>query len=440
MITEMGIATMTVAGALMIKNRKLYRENSIFKNTCKVKNKNFYIMETRLTDFGTEFIISLKDREFKDLEALKDILQANFKAEVEIELNINYCTATVRVIKNKLDSNVRYKPFKVHPYEVYLGLDNHFKPIIVNLNQYPHVLISGTTGSGKSQELKLLLTNLIACYSSRDINIYFSNISESNDFRSFFKCSQVKGYTEKMDESLKMFEYMNHIYSKRLDIFKKYDVADIKEYNNKYHNMRMSYQYMIIDEFADYFPSNKLEEDYETKVKCYNVLKHLVRKGRKAGIFLVLALQRSDTTVLDPSLKSNLCTKISFAQLNKASSLVICDSDALVNLQPREFIVSYGNNNIHSKSLYINDSLIVSYVKESISDNTSNVFLGQSKAFKEDNKDKIISMKKAIKTKKKNTDEVASDKDTRVKNIEVIQDINYRVENGKILLSYSKQV
>lgn len=418
MITELGIATTLVAGYNLYKYRNFYKENRMFRNTIKVKNKEFYIIATKLTDYGTEFIISLKNKEFKELEGFKDLLKNNFRGDIEIEQNDNG-TATVRVIKKEI--NEKFKPMAVKPYEVYIGLDNHFKPIIVNLNQYPHILISGATGSGKTQELKLILTNLISSNSERDINIFFSNISESNDFKNFIRCKQVKAYVEKIDESLKMFEYINHMYSKRLDIFKKHNVADIKEYNAKFPNKRMVYDYLVLDEFADYFPSNKLEEGYETKIKCYNVLKHLVRKGRKAGIFLIIALQRSDTTVLDPSLKANLCTKISFAQTNSASSLVICDSTELVGLQPRIFMSTHGSYKVWSKSLYIDDCMIKKYVKESISNHKLNTFLEPIREVKEDNKVIELKNKKTKKVVKRKKDEVAVEKVSRVKNIEVFQ-------------------
>lgn len=418
MITEIGLATTLVAGYNLYKYRDYYKENKMFRSTLKVKNKEFYIIATQLTGYGTEFIVSLKNKEFKELESLKDLLKNNFKGDIEIEQN-NNGTAIVRVIKKEL--NEKFSPVKIKPYEVYLGLDNYFKPIIVNLNQYPHILISGATGSGKTQELKLMLTNLINSNSERDINIYFSNISESNDFKNFLKCKQVKAYTEKISESLKVFEYINHLYSKRLDIFKKHNVTDIKEYNEKLPNKRMAYNYIVLDEFADYFPSNKLEDNYETKVKCYNVLKHLVRKGRKTGIFLVIALQRSDTSVLDPSLKSNLCTKISFSQTNSASSLVICDTAELVGLQPRIFMTTYGSNKIWSKSLYINDCMIKKYVNESISDHRLNTFLEPIKEIKQDNKVVELKNKKSKKVVKRKKDEVAVEKVSRVKNIEVIE-------------------
>ncbi|GAA0768755.1 hypothetical protein GCM10008908_09470 [Clostridium subterminale] len=418
MITEIGVATTLVAGYNLYKYRNYYKENKIFRDTIKVKDKEFYIIATQLTDYGTEFIISLKNKEFKELEGFRDLLKNNFKGDIEIEQNDNG-TATVRVIKKEI--NEKFNPVEIKPYEVYIGLDNHFEPIIVNLNQYPHILISGATGSGKTQELKLILSNLINSNSERDINIYFSNISESNDFKNFIRCKQVKAYVEKIDESLKMFEYINHMYSKRLDIFKKNNVADIKEYNAKFPNKRMAYDYLVLDEFADYFPSNKLEEGYETKIKCYNILKHLVRKGRKAGIFLIIALQRSDTTVLDPSLKANLCTKISFTQTNSASSLVICDTTELVGLQPRIFMTTYGSNKVWSKSLYIDDCMIKKCVKESISNHRLNTFLEPIREQKQYNKVVELKNKKSKKVVKRKKDEVAVEKVSRVKNIEVTE-------------------
>lgn len=411
MLIEIGLGMVATSGITYYKYRNYIKENRMFNNCCKLKNKNFHILNTTINDYGTEFIISLKDKEFKDLESLKDLLYNNFKGDVEIEQNKN-STATIKIIKNEIGGH--FVPLKLKAHEIYLGLDNHYEPIIVNMNSYPHVLITGSTGSGKTQELKLLLTNLIYSNSERDINIHFSNISESNDFKEFLGCIQVKSYMEKIEESLKLFEYINHLYSKRLEIFKKYNVTDIKEYNKKYQNKKMSYQYLILDEFADYYPNNKLEEDYNIKVQCYNILKHLVRKARKAGIFIILALQRSDNESMDASLKSNINTKIGFSQNNNPSSLVITGDYSLTGLEPRKFVTIYGSNKIWSKSLYIDDSMIKKYVNNSICKHTLNTFLEPNRAIQKDNK--VIDIKK--KTIKKKKDEVAV---SRVKNIEVIE-------------------
>lgn len=445
MLLELGLGCIAYSGYKAIKYRHYIVAQRLFKKTCEVKKKDFYILETRLTDYGVEFVISLKDREFKDLESLQDILQNNFKAKIDIKQNLNYCTATVTIIKKRITNDMKFEPYETKPHELYFGIDNTFKPIVVSMHQYPHILISGATGSGKSQELKSILTNLIANNEERDVNLYFSNISKTNDFKWFLKCKQTKAYTEDINDTLKMLEYLDHLYEKRMEIFKKYGVDDIKQYNKKFHEKRMPINYFICDEFADYYSSNKLDKDHEVKVMCYNLLKEGLRKYRKVGIFYLLALQRGDNSVIDPSLKSNICTRINFAATNNASSLVLCDSNELVGLEPREFMCTFGSNKLWSKSLYIDDSIIKECIKESISEHQLNTFLKVNKPLgkvledeKHSSKVKVI---KAKKSKAKAEAEVATTV-TRIKNIEVIEvkSTDYKIQDGRILLSLSRLV
>lgn len=445
MLVELGLGCIAYSGYKTIKYRHYIIAQRLFKKTCEVKKKDFYILETRLTDYGFEFVISLKDREFKDLESLQDILQNNFKAKVEIKQNLNYCTATVTIIKKRITNDMKFEPYETKPHELYFGMDNTFKPIVVSMHQYPHILISGATGSGKSQELKSILTNLIANNTDRDVNLYFTNISKSNDFKNFLRCKQTKSYVEDINSTLKMFECLDHLYEKRLEIFKKYDVDDIKQYNKRFKERRMAISYIVIDEFADYYSSNKLDKEHEVKVMCYNLLKEGLRKYRKVGIFYLLALQRGDNSVIDPSLKSNICTRVNFAATNNASSLVLCDSNELVGIEPREFMCTYGSNKLWSKSLYIDDCIIKECIKESVDEHQLNTFLSRNKAHKKPVEEgKSSSKVKNIKTRKakaKAEAEVATT-GTRVKNIEVIEvkSSDYKIENGKILLSISKLV
>lgn len=434
MITEFAIAGAATFCLDRYKNREFNKEERIFRKTCMLEDKIFLIINTWITDYGTKFLISLKNKEYNDLEKLKPLLETNFSARIEIEQTERMDTAYVYVIKKRLnDKEFKFTQYKCRPFEIYLGLDNKLEPIVVNMNTFPHILLSGTTGSGKSEELRIILSNLIANNTVRDVELYFSNISLSNDFYQFLNCNQVKGYVEEIQESLQLFKYLNHVYEKRLSIFRSKNCLDIKEYNKKFPNKRMSYCYLVIDEFADYFPSNKTEDDYDIKVKCYNELMHLARKARKSGIFMVLAIQRPDTTVLNPSLRSNLCTKVSFYQNNQASSLTVSDTVDLVGIKEREFLTIYGNKKLWSRSLYLSKAIVYETIKESIIENRQqkddyNKFLKAKSnvAFKGDAstkeiKDKVEKIDKPKPTKKVVKNIKNKKEKTKVKNVEVLK-------------------
>lgn len=445
MISEFVLAAILqygyVKGTKAIKELKYKEEKKHFLNVCNNEEVVFPVLETAFEEYGTRLVVSLKNKTYKDIEALKDSLETEYGSRIEIEQNNNIKTATIHVLHKRLnDYDFKFEVRNLKPNQLFVGLDNKLKPIIVDMFKKPHVLVTGSTNSGKSQEMKMLLTNLIA--TSNQVEIYFSNVACTADYKTIIKCKQVKAYVEDFQESFKLFNYIMHIYEKRMGMFNKKDVADIKEWNKKYEDKNMNLIYLVIDEFADYYPANKLDKNYDIKTKCYNVLKEIVRKVRKAGIYMLVGIQRPDTTVLDPSLKSNLTTKIGFTQENDASSLVVCDTTELANIPERECLIISGTIRTWSRSLYFDEIIMIKHLKKSlVSKRTSlddfNVFLKETS--KEDKNKKSIIRNKIVAI---NEAAATVENNTRVKNIEVItvKSSDYRYENGNLLLNIRRIV
>lgn len=449
MITEF-----VIAGALQygyVKINKLIKESKYkegikgFYTIAKNGDLPFKVIDGSEEEYGYRLVISLKGDTYEKLEKCKELLEVEYGAEVELIQNDNYKTATMYILKNKLnDTDHKYKPIQCKPYEVFISLDNKFKPIIADMNEKPHILDTGATGTGKSQELKIMLCNLIHSNQNNEAEIYFSNISRTTDFRKFKNCKQVKGYVDNLDDSLKLFEYILRLFKKRMAIFEKYDCDDIKQYNKKCPEKQMSYVYTVIDEYAQYFPEGESDPNYKIKVKCKFALKEIARLCRKAGLILVICVQRPDTTVLDPNTRSNLTTKVAFAQENGASSLTVCDSYELMNIPNRKFLYMSGHIRQWGRSLYIDDNIIKKVIKPSVIKNRQNQgdfnkFLKENtnNSAKSDEKVTKIPKNKAIPSKKTKivaiNEEVATGKVSRIKNVEVINNADYIIENGKIL-------
>lgn len=380
MITEFMLAGALLKGYDVVKNRDSYTIKTKFNRLMQEKKLGYKAIEAVKTDYGYKLIASILNQGFDKLKSCEDILKTCYGHNIEIQQNDNLKTATIYIIINSITNTTKFEPIKTKPYEIYIGLSNKRQKLISNLNKFPHVLVSGQTGSGKTEIIRAIVANHIYNHSDRDINIYFSDMSAMCDFDIFIDCKQVKGYARTIEESEQLFNYLIHLYEKRLSIFAKHKVKNIVEYNNLNYNKRMSYIDLVLDEFADYFPTSKLEDSYDLKVKCYNIIKHMVRKFRKVGINLIIGIQRPDTTVLDASLRSGLCTKIGFSQNTDSSSLVVCDTTELTNIENRKALLMYGNTREWFKSLYIDDELIKHYIKDSIMNNKTdfNKFLNQT--------------------------------------------------------------
>lgn len=340
--------------------------NDIFKNK---QLDTFIIKNIKLKDYGYDLVVNIPyGIGFDKFEECTHILESNLKGIIrtkhipldnQIKLNIAY---------NEIDDYFEYEPCKLKPYELYLGVNHYYEELISDMFKYPHVLVSGQTGSGKTEYMRMIITNLIAT-NCNNVDLYFSDLSDQTDFSIFENCKCTKRYAKDLGDSLELFERLIHTFKKRSELFKKHGCKNIQEHNKMRKNKQMRYIYLILDEFADYFPSGGASVEKYLQEECYEILKHLVRKGRKAGIILVIGIQRPDTTVLDPSLRSGLCTKIAFGQNNKASSLVACDTNEVANLDVRYALYMKGVQREKIKSLYITDKIIKKYISKYIEEN-----------------------------------------------------------------------
>lgn len=363
MLTEIAISSCVFGAYKYLTNPKT-KLKKVIEDVAEMNYLNFKILDITEGKHGYSVVVSLYVTPFDKIMGLQKHLEGAIGSKLHIAQNDNIKTATINVITNKLTDNTRFESVILKDqFEIYFGLSHLREELKVSMFKFPHVLVSGQTGSGKSEIIRMAIANLIKNFSDREVQFYFSDLSGMNDFDIFQKCSNTKGYARNIEESEKLFNYLFHIYEKRLSIFSNKNCKNIKEYNKEHQDKKMSTIYLVLDEFADYFPTSRYEKEYRTKMKCYNLLRHMVRKFRKVGIFLIIGIQRPDTTILDPSLKSGLCTKIGFSQNNAPSSLVVADTEELANIANREGLFMYGNQRIPFHSLYINNKMIRGLIK-----------------------------------------------------------------------------
>jgi|GEM_PF-1986852 len=453
MITEFLLAGALQFGYVkinkMIKELKYKEDYKAFNSLCTKYDLPYKIIEASQEDYGTKLVVSLKGGTFTSLEKHSDELQINTESKIEIIQNENIKTATIYILKNKLnDIDNKFEPVLVKPSEVYIGLDNKFNHMIIDLNDFPHLICSGSTGVGKSEELKLILANSIKSNKDNNLNIHICNVGHTGDFDDFINCKQVKSFSQEYKEIQKQFEYIIHTYDNRIETFRRYGVKNIKQFNKKFKNSpkKMPIVFLVIDEIASLYPNGEFDKEVAIKSELFNNLCDMGRRVRKAGIFLLVGIQRPSRQVFNPELKQNLNIKLGFNQNNTASSLVAMDNEKVAKIGRRNFLVEYGCEEHWARSLYIDDNIIKETIKDSVVKNRQtlddfNSFLKNEKSEKPKNNK---SKNKAIPSKKTKiinlSDEVATSKISKVKNVETINNVTYEVDNGKICLRIKEKV
>ena len=189
----------------------------------------------------------------------------------------------------------------------------------VDLNKQNSILIGGSTGSGKTIELKMILYQCLR----KGARLYLADFKGGIDFTNSMWHKGVKFITtktdvvEKLDEIKKELEY-------RRNLFLQNGVSGIKEYNQINHPL--PHIIFACDEVAELLDTTGLNKEEKAEVQAIiSKLSSLARLGRAFGIHLVLATQRPDANILPGQIKNNIDCRIC-GRADQTLSLIILDN------------------------------------------------------------------------------------------------------------------
>lgn len=214
--------------------------------------------------------------------------------------------------------------FKNHKGGLYfaLGKDIDGNCYYEDLTEFPHCLIAGGTGSGKSVCLNTMLISLVYKYSPEDLRIILVDpkVVEMKKFVEMPHLLTPKIYSTPK-EAVSILKWLVEEMNRRYDVLGKYYVNNIASYNEIIgeEGEKMPYIVTIMDEVGDIMMSDQGKE-FETLVIT------LTQKARACGIHLILATQRPSVDVITGTIKANLPTRIAFAVTAGVNSKIILDS------------------------------------------------------------------------------------------------------------------
>jgi DNA segregation ATPase FtsK/SpoIIIE, S-DNA-T family len=206
-----------------------------------------------------------------------------------------------------------------------VGVDASFSTFSIDLVEMPHLLIAGSTGSGKSIFLKTLIASVIYHLTPDEARLVLIDPKrvEFGIFSSclFCACDVITDF-EKVSS---VFKALVLEMEKRYELLEHAGVSDIRQYNASLEPQhRQPYIIVVIDEFADLFMQN-LEELEDNIIR-------LAQKARASGIHLILATQRPSADVIKGLLKTNIPGRVAFSVSSQVDSRIILDMNGAENL------------------------------------------------------------------------------------------------------------
>jgi S-DNA-T family DNA segregation ATPase FtsK/SpoIIIE len=224
----------------------------------------------------------------------------------------------------KLRNILEHADFMTHKSKIAscLGADVSGKPVVFDIEKMPHLLVAGTTGSGKSVCINSIIMSILYHAKPEEVKLLLVDPKqvEFQIYRDIpHLCCRVISNPKKAAGALNLA--VNEM-EKRFELIKEVGVRNITGYNEATKDdpekPYMPRMVIIIDEFADLMMTAK--EDVETAVV------RIAQKARAAGIHLIIGTQRPSVDVITGLIKANIPSRIAFTVMSGTDSRTILDT------------------------------------------------------------------------------------------------------------------
>lgn len=234
---------------------------------------------------------------------------------------------------------------------------------IVDLAKAPHMLIAGTTGSGKTIFLYSIIVSLLHKYPMEDLEFLIIDPKQT-DFVFFEDLPNLYGGHVVIDaeEALEMIQRINDVdKEERMQQIRSCRSRDINSYNEKNPDHRMKRLIIIIDEYADLIQTAEMQGKRKEFEKFLSML---AQKVRSLGIHLIIATQRPSANIVTGVLKANIPYRISFRLPSHTDSQTILDMSGAENLLGKgDMLLVTDSETIRMQGLYISENELDEFVK-----------------------------------------------------------------------------
>jgi hypothetical protein len=240
-----------------------------------------------------------------------------------------------------------------------------------SLEDMPHLLVAGGTGSGKSNMINAIICTLIMRNTPEQLRVILFDLKRGVEFWAYEGIPHLqpltglagdlqKGIIETLDDVLRAFDWIIEVGDERLDKIKAAGFRDITGYNARRKGRnRMGRLVIVIDEWANI--SLMLGRKAESK------LTRITNLYRAAGIHVILATQNPKAEIINTVITTNFTSRMAFNMPSAASQTVLGNWHAL-GLSPKgRFILQTPEEEIQLQAPRITDGTINNIVKELIS-------------------------------------------------------------------------
>ncbi|UII56727.1 DNA translocase FtsK [Cytobacillus spongiae] len=246
------------------------------------------------------------------------VFQQVFGKNIELEGELK--KFMLRIYNKDIPTSLSYNKNTIiplltpHRLGIICGKGKNGEWVTYDLAIKPHILIAGETGSGKSTQLRSILTSLILTKSPNELELFLGDCKKS-EFHIFRKVEHVQCVYSSVRDIGKMLAAIKKELDERSDLTELFEVSHVDDLPGKH---KRPYIVVCIDEFV------MLRKD-ET---IMDILTEIVAIGRTLGVFAILSMQRPNAKVLDTTIRANLTTSMGFQLRDAVESKIVNTPDA----------------------------------------------------------------------------------------------------------------
>ncbi|WP_404400708.1 hypothetical protein LG288_11570 [Idiomarina seosinensis] len=271
----------------------------------------------------------------KEIEAKHDALKLYLKLEEDQSIHFSIGGGMINIDVPKSEDEryfvtsedlwINFQP-EAAKLTVPIGIDRFGSRVDIHFSDSdsPHLLIGGTTGSGKSEALHTILCGMNKFYKQAEIELLLIDPKgtemEMYQDSAFVKEDIAMFEDEAMHLLQKAVKEMQSrfVAFKALTREKRQRIPDLATFN-QFSETKLPWMVVVVDEYADITAEKSFKKEFE------DVVKRIAQKGRSAGIHLIVATQKPSAEVISTSLRSNLPAQIALRVKGYNESKVIIE-------------------------------------------------------------------------------------------------------------------
>ncbi|RWU12501.1 DNA translocase FtsK [Anoxybacillus flavithermus] len=230
-----------------------------------------------------------------------------------------------------------------------LGLDPLNNVVSVDLSDSttPHLLVGGTTGSGKSVTLNSIILSIMCLYNPEDVQFLFIDPKQV-EFNFYENKKHTMRVITDIHEAVKALESLVDEMDMRYSMMNKEYVSNLEEFIS-ITGQKLPRIVVVFDEFADF-----MIQDKEVAKRVETSIQRLGQKARAAGIHLIICTQYPKAEIINTKIRSNLPGRLALKAADAVASHVILDQEGAEKLAGKgDFLARTDGNPIRGKSPYL---------------------------------------------------------------------------------------